>query len=179
MTEPGWYPDASSPGVERWWDGIDWTEFTRAPVTVEPARRPGQRNPEVRVVHVRESTGAALAISLSPTWFGMLIFALTAFAVASPLAGAVLGAVPVAAALALFVLAGSDREQLRARGARDAASPLWMFLSPLGYLIARWAALRPYGAGGEGWIWLCVAQLLVLLLITGWWSGVAGLLTFG
>ncbi|THA34802.1 DUF2510 domain-containing protein [Streptomyces sp. A1277] len=36
-TPPGWYPDTSAPGSERWWDGTAWTAHTRA---VAPAPAP-------------------------------------------------------------------------------------------------------------------------------------------
>ena len=36
---PGWYPDASAPGLERWWDGDRWSAVTR-PVPVPSAPAP-------------------------------------------------------------------------------------------------------------------------------------------
>src|SRR3954469_662078 len=42
---PGWYPDASQPGHERWWDGGSWSEVTRPlPGSAPPADAP--RPPE-------------------------------------------------------------------------------------------------------------------------------------
>ena len=41
---PGWYPDASQPGLERWWDGGAWSEVTRpAPGAEQASQPPGRR----------------------------------------------------------------------------------------------------------------------------------------
>src|SRR6478736_4820684 len=42
---PGWYPDTSNPGHERWWDGGSWSDVTRPvpgtaqQVTAEPGQQ--------------------------------------------------------------------------------------------------------------------------------------------
>lgn len=41
MTTPaGWYPDGASTGVERWWDGVEWTESRRGTQAVVQAPVP-------------------------------------------------------------------------------------------------------------------------------------------
>ncbi|MET7861155.1 DUF2510 domain-containing protein [Streptomyces sp. NPDC005318] len=41
-TPPGWYPDTSAPGTDRWWDGSAWTAHTRAntPAPQQPVLPP-------------------------------------------------------------------------------------------------------------------------------------------
>ncbi|MET7365010.1 DUF2510 domain-containing protein [Streptomyces sp. NPDC005566] len=46
-TPPGWYPDASTPGIERWWDGTAWTGHTRPPAVAQPVAFQQQFAPQV------------------------------------------------------------------------------------------------------------------------------------
>lgn len=41
---PGWYPDTTAPGTERYWDGTAWTEHRR-PVTAAPPPPPAPPPP--------------------------------------------------------------------------------------------------------------------------------------
>ncbi|MEU9705877.1 DUF2510 domain-containing protein [Streptomyces sp. NPDC047981] len=66
-TPPGWYPDSSVPGVERWWDGTNWTAHTRqaqTPATVfAPATAPVPV-PPVRNGRNRAALLAAVAVAV-------------------------------------------------------------------------------------------------------------------
>ena len=37
VTPAGWYPDSTSPGQQRWWDGTQWTEHVQVPYVVGAA----------------------------------------------------------------------------------------------------------------------------------------------
>ena len=34
---PNWYPDPSTAGMVRWWDGVRWTEHTQPAQTIAPS----------------------------------------------------------------------------------------------------------------------------------------------
>lgn len=104
----------------------------------------------------------------------MSLFVTFGFSLASPLAGVVFSGLPVVFAVALFVLAAADRDQLRGRGCLSAASPFWILLSPIGYLAVRWLTVRQYGGSGSSPLIALAAQLVSLSAIFMVWSGLLG-----
>lgn len=60
---PGWYPDAQTPGAERWWDGVQWTANQR-PVggMVAPPRQMSPSDEKTWAVIAHLSALAALFI---------------------------------------------------------------------------------------------------------------------
>jgi Protein of unknown function (DUF2510) len=177
----GWYPDPAAPGGKRWWDGARWTHDVQAepePPLVVPSRAPIARGeslstgssahyskitPVTGVVHTRVSGWLAA----SPLWLVLpqvLLVSIISSLGVSITAPVELGT--VALSLALYVvlvrLAFADRAGLLAGGNVTAASPWWMLLSPLAYLIARCLQVRMYEQAGA-WaplVWWAVAAIL-------------------
>jgi hypothetical protein len=173
----GWYADPSGGDGKRWWDGGQWTNHVQQPLAVAqpPAFggpgpmqfRPMQPTASVQKLGVGiEDTRAAWWIAFSPIWSIVgqaivvsIILALTSAPVARFVpALIILNVVLWAVVIGLAVL---DHAKLRSGGNTTAASPLWVLLTPLAYLIVRAQHVRMYAAGG--WtvvIWWCVAAFL-------------------
>jgi len=103
---------------------------------------------------VDDDTPPVRLIAHSPYWFWGTLGVLYAFSFANPLATVATGVAAVVGMLAVIHAAFRDRTLLTQRGAYPVASPLWMFLSPIAYLVARSRALKSvpgYRHGFVGW----------------------------
>jgi len=78
----------------------------------------------------------------------------------------------LAIVVALVALAFADRSGLLRGGNRSAASPWWMLLSPLVYLILRARQVALWEEGGwAGVLWWCIAAVLSpVLAILGYFA---------
>ena len=131
---------------------------------------------EARVIRIHDSTRSVNWIASSPLWVTFIAFALAGFGAASPLAGLLAVVAVPAAVVTVIVLAFRDSSELRRNGCVTAASPLWIFLTPLVYLTLRWRALRDYDGGGG----MRVAVFAICAAIVGgfalFWVGLTAML---
>jgi uncharacterized protein len=61
---PGWYPDPSFPGAQRWWDGTRWTEHSSAPQPA-PVQPPTAQQSRQWALFAHLSAFAGLLIGLN------------------------------------------------------------------------------------------------------------------
>jgi hypothetical protein len=65
----GWYDDATNPGLQRWWDGVQWTE-RRQPIAQQPVQHmtgpatAASLNVKREVSYVRQQKGHSLIAHL-------------------------------------------------------------------------------------------------------------------
>jgi hypothetical protein len=170
----GWYPDPGGSNGTRWWDGSGWTENVREP---EPVAAPSTFNSFVHAefrpsipVPIAESgiayTRSSWWLASSPLWVVAPQAAVVeAFnALAPPPFWALLLGITLLTLLAWAILAGlafADRAGLRSGGNLTAASPWWILLTPLVYLIVRARQVNLYATGGwASVIWWCIAAFV-------------------
>ena len=170
----GWYPDPAGGDGTRWWDGDQWTSHIREPEVAPPPLSFGKYlPPELRswtplpIADVGISdTRVSWWIAFSPMWSivpqAIVVESIMALS-SAPISSFVpaLAVVNVLIWAVVLVMAFADRAKLRAGGNPSAASPFWVLLTPLAYLIARARRVRLYAAGA--WttvIWWCVAVIL-------------------
>ena len=153
----GWYPNPENPAQERWWGGLSWTNDVRDPVPVMSAPPvPAPYTPMANAFvasqpqsfaapgHWQVEVGSPNTV---PIW---LIATYPAVAVIIAVARLALPldisrslSFPIALiAFALYIgMAFWDHFELKRRG-HDAASPAWVFLTVIAYLIARRIVLK-------------------------------------
>lgn len=157
----GWYPDPAGGNGKRWWDGRSWTQNVQEPDTPQAAPSfggfiPAADRPVTPLPTAEAGIGYTRAswwIASSPLW--VVVPQAAVFGALNAL-----GPVPAesyelgtslftALALAILIaLAFADRAALRRGGNDTAASPWWMLLSSLAYLIARARQVQLYASGG-------------------------------
>jgi hypothetical protein len=66
------------------------------------------------------------------------------------------------------VLASRDKHHLLLSGHRKAATPWWLLLTPLAYLIARTACIRKQGGHGSApmWVYVLLSTIPVIFAIS-------------
>jgi uncharacterized Tic20 family protein len=61
---PGWYPDPSLPGAQRWWDGTRWTEHSSAPQPAPVAPTTAQQSRQWALfAHLSAFAGLLIALN--------------------------------------------------------------------------------------------------------------------
>jgi Protein of unknown function (DUF2510) len=168
----GWYPDPAGGDGKRWWDGATWSAHVQeAPAPPPVATFGAYVPPEARALAPLPTAGeAGIAytrtswwLAWSPIW--VVVPQATVVGVfysiaPPPLAPLVLGlaVVNIVVWAVLLRMAYVDRTALHSGGNNSAASPLWVFLTPLAYLIVRARHVALYATGGwASVIWWCVA----------------------
>lgn len=171
MSAPGWYPDPSTPGGQRWWDGTQWTSHQQAPAAA-PAQgyaaappvtgygvAPARVNVETNTVWIWLAIVASLLPVLSLfliDWDSYIRIVTESTATGRPATaellawqGQVLGvsALSYVAAAAFIVFSWLDWRELRRRGVPAPFHWAWSFFALLGtgaavYVIGRTVVLR-------------------------------------
>ena len=187
VTPAGWYPDSTSPGQQRWWDGTQWTEHVQAPY-VAGAARVAMKAPEGTSPHTAQiwlivglfllQGIASLVWLVSFDWSGYMSSALDSSLGGSPtnpyammftpgyLATMALSFVAYAATAALAFF---DTKALEARGVVRPFHWAFSFIPGYGslvYVIGRSIVARRRTGSGMSPLWVYIIVFVVTLIAT-------------
>jgi len=181
----GWYPDPAGGDGKRWWDGAAWTHNVQEPEVAPAAPSFGnyvsaEFRPSIPLPTAEVGTGYTRSswwIAGSPIWVtapqAAVLGILDSLAPA-PIPTIVLGVslFTILGWLITVRLAFADRAGLIRGGNNSAASPWWVLLTPIVYLVMRAREVQLYATGGWASVmWWCIAAFLA--------PGVALLVFFG
>ena len=161
-TPPGWYPDPTGSGLQRWFDGVNWSATTQS---ATPPRPISSANPTTRFAWLMVAAPVSILIEL-------LVLIVTGTIVPpevddayTPVEFSIL-VIRIVGWLAYPALAFLDSRELRGRGLVPFAWG-WGFL-PVVYIVGR--AIRVYGQTRRGlaplfsWIGAYAAAQLAFLI---------------
>lgn len=182
---PGWYPDQSAPGVQRWWDGIRWTDHVQHEQSVyqpfAPERAPeGTKTGTVWIWLVALLPLVSLASIFTIDFDGYFRTLMqnptsptASFAIFTPayLIGVVLSWASVALTI---VFAFLDWRELKRRGVPQPFHWAWSFLvfasAGVVYPIGRSVVVKRRTGGGMAPMWVAIAVLAVTIIVVTVWT---------
>ncbi len=191
----GWYPDPMGLPQRRWWNSSSWTqhvtpEHKNASERQEAAARQ-EASTSQAVVDTPQTAHAYIPMAVNtpvqfrqpegPRASGTAAVWMIAVMPAIQLAAVLVlilvledfgRFIQVAVAFVFFlwtaVLASHDKRRLLTLGHRKAATPWWLLLSPLAYLIARTLCVREQGGHGSApmWVYILLSTIPAVVAIS-------------
>ena len=177
-TPPGWYPDSSTAGQLRWWDGTQWTDRTQTPYTTGPGG--GLAGPSATATNTTQiwAIVGIFALQLVVTLAFLATFDWTGYIAASANPSSPLDVYGylftpgyIATLVTSFVVYGAtaalayfDSKQLAQRGVQRPFHWALSFIPSYGsmvYVIGRSVVVRRRTGGGLGPLWAYIAVFVV------------------
>jgi hypothetical protein len=178
---PGWYPDQTVPGQQRWWDGAQWTEHVQAPYSTAAATA-ALRAPEGTktgtvwiwlivlipllglstffVIDWADYIDSTIASSLSGPYGGyadqLALYTSPGYIVSQLLSFVIYGVTVVFAVL--------DVRELKKRGVPQPFHWAFAFLTSVVYVIGRSVVVKRRTGGGLAPLWVYIAITVVTFI---------------